>query len=66
MGIMCQTFNPSQRFVAKARYLLQKWNELTNEKRESIIKEVLDENSRTGQRNEALAKAINSASTDHL
>jgi predicted Fe-S protein YdhL (DUF1289 family) len=66
MGIMCQTFNPSRQFVAKARYLLQKWNELTNEKRESIIKEVLDENSRAGQRNEALAKAINNASTDQL
>ena len=64
MGIMFQTFKPSQQFVAKARYLLQEWNKLTNEKRKTIVKEVLDQNSRAGQRNEALAKAINNASTD--
>ena len=64
MGIMFQTFKPSRQFVAKARYLLEKWNKLTDEKRKTIIKEVLDENSRAGQRNETLAKAINNASTD--
>ena len=64
MGIMFQTFKPSQQLAAKARYLLQKWNKLTNEKKETLIKEVLDENPRAGQRKEALAKAINNASTD--
>ena len=64
MAIMFQTIKPSQQFVAKARYLLQKWNKLSGEKRETLIKEVLGENSRAGQRNKALTKAIDSASSD--
>jgi hypothetical protein len=64
MGIMFQTFRPSRKFGEKARYLLEKWNNLTSEKKETIIKEVLGEDQRAGQRREALAKAINNASTD--
>lgn len=64
MGIMFQTFRPSRTISAKARYLLEKWNNLTSQKKEAIIKEVLGEDPRAGQCREALAKAINNASTD--
>jgi hypothetical protein len=64
MGIMFQTFRPNRKFGENARYLLEKWNNLTSQKKETIIKEVLGENPRADQRREALAKAISNASTD--
>jgi hypothetical protein len=64
MGIMFQTVRPSRKFGEKARCLLEKWGNLTSQKKETIIKEVLGEDPRAGQRQEALAKAINNASTN--
>ena len=46
MGIMFQTFRPGRKLGAKAIYLLQKWNKLSNKTRENIVKEVLDDASK--------------------
>jgi|GEM_PF-4424165 len=68
MGIMSQTFRPNRAIAAKARYLLQKWNKLTCEKKESILKEVLGETPHNRQRGshnkETLTKAIHTASSE--
>ena len=66
MGIMFQTFRPGRELGAKAFYLLQKWNNLSNKTREKIIKESLgDDSKQPGTRIKGeLAKAINNASSD--
>jgi len=68
MGIMFQSFRPGRGVSARARYLLEKWSKLTNQKKETIIKEVLGDNSPNGQRGshikDALTKAINNTSSD--
>jgi hypothetical protein len=46
MGIMFQTFRPGRKLGAKATYLLQKWNKLSNKTRENIVKEVLGDSSK--------------------
>lgn len=66
MGIMFQTFRPGRELSAKAFYLLEKWNLLSNKTRENIIKEVLGDGSKQPgtQTKDELAKAINNASSD--
>jgi len=66
MGIMFQTFRPGRELGAKAFYLLQKWNKLSNKTRGNLIKEVLGDGSKQPgtQIKDELAKAINNASSD--
>ena len=69
MAIIFQTFRSGGELGAKAFYLLEKWNKLSNKARESIVKEVLGDGlhrDRPGtQIKDELAKAINNASSDH-
>jgi hypothetical protein len=68
MGIISQTFRIGATLDKNGFYLLQKWNRLTNEKRQQIIKEVLADglrSTKTGtQIKEELENAINKAIPD--
>jgi len=68
MGIISQTFRTSPELDKKGFYLLQKWNRLSNETRQNIIKTVIADGLRSDkpgtQIKDELEKAINAAMSD--
>jgi hypothetical protein len=68
MGIISQTFRTSAELDKKGFFLLQKWNRLSNETRQNIIKTVIADGLRSDKRGtqikDELEKAINAAMSD--